>query len=574
MALQPVPAEDDTPARSPVASKRSAARRRETQPGPVSTASPDAADSPWHARFGPLLTEAEARLTGAEPDFVRMADLQVIPMPNGSLSVVEVSRHLGFPVHRAYFISDVPVSEGRGGHGHKSLRQGFICLKGQVSLLVRRNGQTQAIRLGQTPQAAVVERGCWRDLNDFSEDAVVLVLASDEYDEADYIRSRTDFETWEAGQVPVTSVPYLDLTRQIDEIGPEIELAMRRVVKSGRFIGGPEVTAFEQSFASYCGTGQMVGVGNGLEALSLMLRAWGIGAGDEVIVPAHTFIATALAVDAVGATPVLVDVEPETGLIDVDKVAAATTSRTRAVIPVHLYGHPVDMDALRAVLADTGIRILEDAAQAHGARYRGRRCGSLGDAAAFSFYPTKNLGAVGDGGGIVTGRADWAQAARRLANYGATERYHHEVVGTNSRLDPVQAAVLSVKLGHLDRWNARRRELADLYLSGLADLDGLELPAVRAWAEPVWHVFPVRAPGRRDALLRHLEASGIGVNIHYPVAVHRQSCYAGRWKDGAFPVAEGLAASLLSLPLDPTHSEAEIRFVIAAVRSFFGEAPR
>jgi dTDP-4-amino-4,6-dideoxygalactose transaminase len=232
------------------------------------------------------------------------------------------------------------------------------------------------------------------------------------------------------------------------------------------------------------------------------------------------------------------------------------------------------MDRLREVLAGTGILILEDAAQAHGARYRGRRCGSLGDAAAFSFYPTKNLGAVGDGGGIVTNSAVWATSARRLANYGATQRYVHEVVGANTRLDPLQAAVLSTKLEHLDRWNVRRRVLADLYLQGLQGIDGLALPAVREWAEPVWHVFQVRAPGCRDALQRHLEANGIGVNIHYPVAVHQQHCYAGRWPAGAFPVSEAFAGSTLSLPLDPTHTEAEIRFVIDAIRTFFLRSDR
>ncbi|HEX4182249.1 MAG TPA: DegT/DnrJ/EryC1/StrS family aminotransferase, partial [Caulobacteraceae bacterium] len=331
--------------------QRAASRRKSSAPaalgGEAAPAPPAPLDtSNWHAQFAPLLSEAESRLGMTPPDFVRMADLQVIPMHNGSLSVAEVSRQIGFPVHRAYFISQVPTGQGRGGHGHRNLRQCFICLRGTVSLVITRGGRSHTIRLGSAPQAAVVERGCWRDLNGFSEDAVVLVLASEEYDEADYIRERGDFEAWEQGEEPIVSVPYLDLARQADEIGPRIELAMRRVVKSGRLIGGPEVERFEQAFASYCGVGQMVGVGNGLEALSLTLRTWGVGPGDEVITAAHTFIATALAIDAVGATPVLVDVEPDTGLIDVGKVAAAITPRTRAVLPVHLYGHPVDMDGL------------------------------------------------------------------------------------------------------------------------------------------------------------------------------------------------------------------------------------
>jgi dTDP-3-amino-3,4,6-trideoxy-alpha-D-glucose transaminase len=540
-----------------------------TKPAGTGSAYAPAGDqSHWHAHFGPLLTEAQSRL-GETVSLVRMTDLQIIPMPNGSLSIAEVSKHIGFPVHRTYFITDVPAGEGRGAHGHRNLRQCFVCLKGRVNLAVTRGETTQTVRLGATPQAAVVGPGCWRDLSNFSPGAVVFVMASEEYDEADYIRDPAEFAAWERGETAVTSVPYVDLARQAKEIGPELELAMRRVVKSGRFIGGGEVERFEETFAAYCGGEHMVGVGNGLEALSLILRAWGIGPGDEVITPAHTFIATALAVDAVGATPVLVDVEADTGLIDVDLTARAITERTRAVLPVHLYGHPADMDGLRAVLGDRDIFILEDAAQAHGARYKGRRCGGLGDAAAFSFYPTKNLGALGDGGAIVTDDGPCADRARRLANYGSAAKYVHEVIGGNSRLDPLQAAVLSVKLERLDRWNERRRALAALYLDGLAGIDGLCLPAVRSWAEPVWHVFAVRAPGRRDALQAYLETNGVGVNIHYPTPVHLQPCYAGRWRRGQFPVAEAFGDSLLSLPLDPHHTASEIGFVIDKVRAFF-----
>ena len=527
-----------------------------------------AANALWHAHVGPLLSQAQTAL-GDGADIVRVVDLQTIPMDNGTLSVAEVSKHIGFPVHRTYIISEVPEGQSRGGHGHRNLRQCFICVKGAAELVVTRGGRSQAVTLGAAPQAVVVGPGCWRDLGRFSADAVVFVLASDEYDETDYIRDRAAFAAWERDEAAIASVPYLDLSRQMDEVGPDIELAMRRVVKSGRFIGGAEVERFEADFAAYCQGGHMVGVGNGLEALSLTLRAWGVGPGDEVIAPAHSFIATALAVDAVGARPVLVDVEPDTGLIDVGQVAAAITPRTRAVLPVHLYGHPVDMDGLRAALGGRDILILEDAAQAHGARYKGRRCGALGDAAAFSFYPTKNLGALGDAGGVVTGDRQCADRLRRLANYGSTVKYVHEDLGGNSRLDPLQAAVLSVKLERLDRWNDRRRALAALYLDGLAGIAGLELPAVRSWAEPVWHVFAVRAPGRREALRAYLEAHGVGVNIHYPAPMHLQPCYAGRWRRGQFPVAEALSASLLSLPLDAQHTDAEIRFVIDQVRAFF-----
>jgi dTDP-4-amino-4,6-dideoxygalactose transaminase len=266
---------------------------------------------------------------------------------------------------------------------------------------------------------------------------------------------------------------------------------------------------------------------------------------------------------------VLADVEADTGLMDMRLMADLITSRTRAVVPVHLYGQPADMDGLRAAIGARDIKILEDAAQAHGARYKGRRCGALGDAAAFSFYPTKNLGALGDGGALVTSDTEMADAARMIANYGSAEKYRHEILGRNSRLDPLQAAVLSLKLEHLDAWNARRSQLALRYFLGLTDVRGLELPSVRGWAEPVWHVFPVRAPGVRDELQAFLAEHGVGTNIHYPIPVHLQPCYQGRWREGDFPVAEALAKSLLSLPLDPMHTDREIDLVIRRVREFF-----
>ncbi|HEY1751404.1 MAG TPA: DegT/DnrJ/EryC1/StrS family aminotransferase [Caulobacteraceae bacterium] len=519
----------------------------------------------------PLLNPAQGSPAAKPaPPFVRLVELQTIPMANGILGVAEVSRHIGFPVHRAYYIRDVPAGESRGGHGHRALRQCFLCLRGSVRLRVERGGTTHTVQLDRPNQAAVVDAGCWRDLSDFSDDSVVIVLASEEYDEADYIRDHDAFARWDAGHEPVSAVPYLDLARTSQVVGAELELAMRRVMKSGWLIGGAEVGQFERRFADYCGVETMIGVGNGLDALSLALRAWNIGPGDEVIVPAHTFVASALAVDEVGATPVLVDVEPDTGLMDMARLPAAITGRTRVVMPVHLYGHPVDMTGLAAAISGRGIKVLEDACQAHGARFKGRRCGALGDAAAFSFYPTKNLGALGDGGALATDDPDLAERVRMLANYGSRQKYLHELAGRNSRLDPLQAAVLGVKLDRLDLWNARRGELALRYFMGLADVPGLHLPPVRAWAQPVWHVYPVRAPGVRDELQGFLHRNGVGTNVHYPTPVHLQPCYAGRWSRGDFPVAERLAASLLSLPLDWTHSEREIDFVIARVREFFG----
>jgi len=342
-----------------------------------------------------------------------------------------------------------------------------------------------------------------------------------------------------------------------------------RVLDSGIYIGGDEVARFEDAFAAFCGVRHAVGVANGTEAIELTLRAWGIGPGDEVIVPASTAVQTALAVTHAGARPVLADVEPDTGLLDADGVEAALSARTRAIVPVHLYGHPAAMTRMRDIAAHARVRLLEDAAHAHGARYRDSRCGSLGDAAAFSFYPTKNLGALGDGGCVTTDDSALAATLRSLRACGLTVNYLHRADGRTSRLDAVQAAVLRWKLERLDTWNARRGKLAAAYASGLSGTPGLTLPAVRSWATPVWHAFPVLVhDGRRDELQRALAARGIGTNIHYRVPVHLQPCYADAgWRPGDFPVSERRADAQLSLPLDPFHTDAEIARVVGAVRA-------
>ncbi|MDB5427378.1 MAG: desV [Phenylobacterium sp.] len=503
----------------------------------------------------------------ASPSFARLVDLQLIESDTGTLGVADAATHIGFPVLRTYFLTGVPNGKGRGGHAHKTMRQCFICLRGQVTIVVSKRAESLKFRLTDYSEALVVDPGCWRDLYDFSSDALLLVLASQPYTERDYIRDHTEFLEWELAESEA-SVPFIDLARQDSDLQSAVADAVHEVIRSGVYIGGPQVAEFEAQFAEYCGAAHAVGVGNGLEALALTLAGWGVGPGDEVIVPAHTFIATALAVDRVGAVPVLVDVEADTGLMDPALVQAAITPRTRAVIPVHLYGQPADIDGIREAIGGRDIKILEDAAQAHGAFYRSRRCGALGDAAAFSFYPTKNLGALGDGGAVVTDDPALAAAVRRLGNYGGLRKYEHQVIGGNSRLDPMQAAVLSAKLPSLDRMNARRAELASLYLANLADLHGLALPKTHAYAQPVWHVFAVRCEGRRDELFRFLAARNINANIHYPAAIHQQACYAGRWPGQSFPVAEMWARDVLSLPLDGAHTNAEILAVIEAVTDF------
>lgn len=363
------------------------------------------------------------------------------------------------------------------------------------------------------------------------------------------------------------SVPYLSLAAGYDELRGEIEAAVLRSLRSGRYIGGEEVEGFEEEYARYCGARHCVGVGNGLDALTLALEALGIGPGDEVIVPADTYIATWLAVTRCGATPVPVEPLAATCNLDPERIEAALTPRSRAILPVHLYGQPADLDPILALARRRRLRVVEDAAQAHGARYKGQRVGAHGDAVAWSFYPGKNLGALGDAGAVTCNDGGLAERLRLLRNYGSAEKYRHERAGWNSRLDPVQAAVLRVKLRHLEEWNARRSRLAARYGEGLAAVAGLLLPAVPAWAEPAWHVYAVQSP-ERDRLRQRLAAAGVETLLHYPVPPHLQPAYAGLGlAAGRFPIAERIAAEELSLPIGPQLSEEAQRRVIAALAS-------
>lgn len=362
-------------------------------------------------------------------------------------------------------------------------------------------------------------------------------------------------------------VPFLDLGAASRELDEELSAALLRVLHSGWYVLGTEVEAFERAWASYVGVQHCVGVANGLDALHLTLRAMGVGTGDEVIVPSNTYIATWLAVTHAGATPVPVEPDPRTYNLDPGLIEAAITPRTRVILPVHLYGQPADMEPIVDVARRHGLSVLEDAAQAHGARDRGRQAGSLGDAAAWSFYPGKNLGALGDAGAVTTNDAGMADRLRALRNYGSRQKYINDVAGWNSRLDEVQAAVLGVKLVALDEWNDRRRAVADRYLDGLAET-GLILPAVRDRAEPVWHLFVIRTPDR-DALVRHLAEAGIGTLIHYPVPPHLQRAYAGLGMgEGAFPVSETIHKEVVSLPMGPQLTDAQVDLVIEETRAF------
>jgi dTDP-4-amino-4,6-dideoxygalactose transaminase len=366
------------------------------------------------------------------------------------------------------------------------------------------------------------------------------------------------------------TVRFLDLARQVRALRQEVEDAVAAVLGEARFVGGSAIEAFEREFAAYCGAGHCVGVASGTDALTIALRALGIGRGDDVLTAANTCVPTVAAIEAAGATPVLVDPDPGTFTIDPELLEAALTERTRAIVPVHLYGRCADMEPIVAFARTHGLKVVEDAAQAHGAEYGGRRAGTLADAAAFSFYPTKNLGALGDAGAVVTSDAETAERAWLLRNYGERARYDSVVTGTNSRLDTLQAALLLTKLPHLDRWNRRRRELAARYREGLADADVRLPPADEGHA---YHLFVVRAAGR-EALRRSLEERGVQTLVHYPKAIHQHPAYERLAARGSLPVSERLAAEVLSLPLYPELADAEADEVMSAVRDAAGHSTR
>ena len=351
------------------------------------------------------------------------------------------------------------------------------------------------------------------------------------------------------------------------ELEADLRGAFERVFARSWYIEGAEDEAFEKAFADYVGTRCCVGVGNGLDALMLALKALGIGEGDEVIVPSNTFIATALAVTYVGARPVFAEPRLSTFNLDPDRIAEKVGERTRAIMPVHLYGQACEMDPILAVAREYGLKVVEDCAQAHGASYKGRKVGTFGDAAGFSFYPGKNLGALGDAGAVVTNDEELAKKIRALGNYGSDYKYHHIYKGSNSRLDELQAAFLSAKLPHLEKMNAQRRQIADRYLREIQNPKVI-LPTVEPDMIPVWHVFGIRC-AERAALEEHLQAAGIGTNKHYPIPMHLQECYRdlGMHK-GDLPIAEEISATELSLPMYYGMTEEEIRCVVDAVNAF------
>ena len=367
-------------------------------------------------------------------------------------------------------------------------------------------------------------------------------------------------------------VPFVDLRAQYRSIATEIDAAIQDVLDRADFILGQDVERFEAEFAQYSRTAHAVGVSNGLDAIRLALTAIGVEPGDEIIIPANTFIATALAVTAVGARPILVDCDPRSFNLDPSQLAGALTPRTKAIVPVHLAGQPAEMDPILEIARAAGVLVVEDAAQAHGARYRGKAPGELTDVACFSFYPAKNLGAYGDAGAVVTNDPAIADRLRLLRNYGQRVKYEHAIQGLNARLDTLQAAVLRVKLRHLDSWNAARARHAARYTQLLAGVAGVEVPRAASHVTPAWHLYMIRAE-RREELRGHLESAGIRVNVHYPIPIHLQPAFSSLGhRRGDFPVAEELARTLLSLPMYAELTDAQLDHVAERVREFAAAA--
>lgn len=378
----------------------------------------------------------------------------------------------------------------------------------------------------------------------------------------------------ERGQANIAaSIPMVDLRAQYARIRAEVDAAMARVLETTAFIKGEDCTAFEKEFAAYCGASHAVGVANGTDALILALKAYGVGPGDEVVTVANTFVATGEAIFLNGARPVWVDVEDKTFTMDPSRLEKAITPRTKVIIPVHLYGHPADMDAISAIAARHGVPVLEDAAQAHGAAIGSRRAGTLGHAACFSFYPGKNLGAYGDAGMVVSNDGDFIARVRQVANHGGgANKYDNVVVGTNSRLDTLQAAILRVKLRHMDLWDAERRARVEAYHAALGDVPGVTLPRERSGARSAWHLYTVRTSAR-DVLQAHLKTQGIATAVHYPKPLHLQPAMAAAGgRPGDLPVSERLTTEVLCLPLYPELPLEAVQYIATEVRGFCATA--
>lgn len=504
-----------------------------------------------------------------EPQIVKF---QKIENDRGALNVIEVGRELNFPINRVYWINNVSSFQvERGFHAHKALWQCMIGTSGSFSIYLRGNSKEYTFEISNNGEALIIPPGYWRVLSNFETNATCLVLASELYDEGDYLRTEKEFEEYQAEKQKQINVPYIDMQRYMDFLRAELLLATDSVFNSSSYILGRKVSDFEARFAKYCDVEHCIGVGNGLDALTLILRALGIGKGDSVIVAANSFIATALAATSLGADVILVDPDPITFNLDTRKIEEKITDDVKAIIPTHLYGQPADMDEILKISNKYRLHVVEDSAQAHGALYKGKKCGSIGVAAAFSFYPTKNLGAIGDAGAVTTNDEDLAKKIIALRNYGSEKKYHSKFIGVNSRLDELQAAFLNIKLNHLDNWTARKSRLAKIYFEQLSNIESIRLPHVSEWTKPAWHIFAILVlNAQRNKLMDFLKEQGVNCNIHYPISIPQQKCYQGFFdENSSFPVAKKQASQLLSLPLDSYHTDSEILFVCKQIRAFY-----
>ncbi len=487
-------------------------------------------------------------------------DIEGIQDERGYLGFIESTQ---FNFKRIYYISDAHHDSERGFHAHKKLWQCMIAMHGEFEVELKTHNNSYQFKLDNKDKALIIPPGYWRELSSFSADSVCMVLASANYDEDDYIRDYDEFVAWKNNQKVIEKVDFINFSLQIEDLKPELDQAYESVLASCTFISGPKLKLFEETFAKYCHAKYAIGVGTGLDALSLTLQAWNIGEGDEVITAANGYIATALAITQSNATPVLVDADNKTYNIDPTSIEKAITPNTKAIILTHLYGQPADMEPIQKIADKYNLKVFEDASQAHGAKYNGKICGSIGDAAAFSLYPTKNLGALGDGGIITTNDKRLSETLRSIRDYGSDQKYNHTLLGTNSRLDELQAAFLLPKLAKLNTWNQKKRELAKIYLNNLRELPDIILPFIPGFAEPVWHVFALRVlNNKREKLIKYFESQNIGYNIHYPKPIHQQKCYDYlAYEVGSFPISESISEEIISLPLDPYHSIQEIEFV-------------
>lgn len=501
----------------------------------------------------------------------QLVELSNIPKisDDASLCFAQVKDQVPFLIRRIYYIFDAKTGEPRGHHAHYTTDQMMFCLRGRARVVLDNGFLRSEVWLDKPEKGLRLRPMIWHEMLDMSEETVLLVLASKEYDPGDYIRNYDQFKRLAREQHGRGQLVFNDFVKDIEEREAEYLNDIQRVLKSGWFILGNEVKAFEGELAEYLRVKRAVGVANGLEALQIALMALGIKEGDEVITTPLSAVATTLAIMAVGAKPVFTDVNDD-GLMQVEMVETLITNKTKAILPVHLYGQPVNLGVLQTICAKHNLFLLEDACQAHGSQLDGRKLGSFGDMAAFSFYPTKNLGAFGDGGAIVTNNDGLAEKCRQIRDYGQSGKYKHAVYGLNSRLDELQAAILRTKLKYLDEDNARRRKIALIYGERLSGFKNLHLLGQDSWEGNNFHLMVIRSK-RRDDLKEYLKEQGIPTLIHYPSTIPDQPVFAKKWGAGKIENARKIVGEVLSLPCHPQMTEDEVELVCRKIREFFAD---